>query len=43
MQKVKDAGGQVTEEPQDIPGVGLWVAFTDPEGNRVSMIQPPAR
>ena len=43
IQKVKDAGGTVTDEPQEIPGVGLWVPFTDTEGNRVSMIEPPAR
>ncbi|MBX2974430.1 MAG: VOC family protein [Flavobacteriales bacterium] len=40
MQKVTDAGGKVMGEPQEIPGVGLWVVFTDSEGNQVSMIQP---
>jgi uncharacterized protein len=43
MKKVQDAGGKVEGEPQEIPGVGLWVVFSDTEGNRVSMIQPPAR
>jgi predicted enzyme related to lactoylglutathione lyase len=43
MQKVKDAGGKIDAEPQEIPGVGQWVRFTDTEGNNVSMIQPPAR
>ena len=43
IKKVKDAGGQVTDEPQEIPGIGMWVAFIDTEGNRVSMIEPPAR
>ena len=43
MQKVKDAGGKIEAEPQEIPGVGQWVRFTDTEGNNVSMIQPPAR
>lgn len=37
--KVTDAGGTIIGEPQDIPGVGIWVVFTDSEGNRVSMIQ----
>lgn len=37
--KVIDAGGKIIGEPQDIPGVGIWVVFTDSEGNRVSMIQ----
>lgn len=49
-QKVKDAGGQVLgggnpnkkspEEPDDIPGVGLYVSIIDTEGNRVGMLQP---
>lgn len=42
MQKVKDAGGQVTGEPAMIPGVGLFVGFTDSEGNHASMLQPVA-
>ena len=44
MEKVKAAGGTVsfTEngEPMDIPGIGLYVGFTDTEGNRVSMLEP---
>lgn len=39
MKRVTDAGGKIIGEPQDIPGVGTWVVFTDSEGNRVSMIQ----
>lgn len=35
-----DQNGQQSMEPQDIPGVGLWVSIMDPEGNRVSMLQP---
>ena len=42
MQIVKDEGGTVHGEPQDIPGVGSFVAFTDTEGNRLSMLQPVA-
>ena len=38
-----DAGGQVLGEPMDIPGVGRYVSFLDPEGNRVSILQPLAR
>lgn len=34
--------GEHTMEPQMIPGVGLWLSFQDPEGNRVSMLQPNA-
>jgi len=40
MKKVTKAGGKILAEPQDIPGIGLWVSFLDTEGNRVSMIQP---
>lgn len=41
-EKVKAAGGELIGEPVEIPGVGLWVAFTDTEGNRVSILQPPS-
>jgi predicted enzyme related to lactoylglutathione lyase len=47
MKKVKEAGGKVlggdpnnTGEPGNIPGVGLYCAFIDTEGNRLSMLQP---
>jgi len=43
IRKVRDAGGNVLGEPMDIPGVGKYVAFTDTEGNRVSMLQPTRR
>ncbi len=36
---VKAAGGELIGEPQDIPGIGLWVSFNDSEGNRVSILQ----
>jgi len=40
MRKVEKAGGKVLGDPMDIPGVGRYVAFTDTEGNRVSMLKP---
>jgi predicted enzyme related to lactoylglutathione lyase len=45
MKKVTAAGGTVLGgqkpgEPDDIPGVGLYVSFLDTEGNRVGMLQP---
>src|SRR5512137_1102685 len=40
MKSVEEAGGKVLGEPMDIPGVGMYVAFIDTEGNRVSMLQP---
>jgi len=43
MDKVRQAGGNVLGDPMDIPGVGKYVSFMDPEGNRVSMLQPLPR
>jgi uncharacterized protein len=40
VEKVKTAGGTVLGDPIEIPGVGLYVSFTDTEGNRVSILQP---
>ena len=37
---VKNAGGKVLGEPADIPGIGRFVAFTDTEGNTLSILQP---
>jgi len=41
--KVTEAGGSVLGEPMEIPGVGSYVSLLDPEGNRVSMLQPIPR
>jgi predicted enzyme related to lactoylglutathione lyase len=41
--KVVKAGGTVLGEPMEIPGVGSYISFIDPEGNRVSMLQPIPR
>lgn len=43
IKKVEEAGGKVSGEPTEIPGVGLYVSFFDTEGNRVSMLQPHRR
>ena len=43
MKAVKDAGGEVLGTPKEIPGVGQYVAVHDPEGNRLSMLQPLMR
>lgn len=40
IKKVTAAGGKIIGEPVEIPGVGMWVSFTDTEGNRCSMLQP---
>ncbi len=39
MANIKAAGGEILAEPQDIPGIGLWVSFKDSEGNRASILQ----
>ena len=38
--KIELAGGRVLGEPMEIPGIGLYVGFTDTEGNRVGMLKP---
>ena len=40
MKRVTDAGGQLIGEPQNIPGIGDFIAFKDSEGNHVGMLQP---
>ena len=46
MKKVEKAGGKILGgqskegEPDDIPGIGLYISFLDTEGNRVGMLQP---
>ena len=39
--KVTDTGGKILGEPVEIPDIGQYVSFTDTEGNRVGMLQPP--
>jgi uncharacterized protein len=43
MEAVRRGGGTVLGEPMEIPGIGQYVSFTDPEGNRVGMLQPVPR
>ena len=46
MKKVKETGGTVVggrlspSNPDDMPGVGLFVAIRDTEGNLVTLMQP---
>ncbi len=42
MKQVQAAGGRISGQPMDIPGVGRFASFFDTEGNRVSMLQPLA-
>jgi uncharacterized protein len=45
MKKVETAGGKVlggqkSKDPDDMPGIGLFVNVRDPEGNKVTLMQP---
>ena len=39
MKAVEAAGGKVQGQPIEIPQIGMWVNFTDSEGNLVGLIQ----
>jgi len=49
MKKVTEAGGtllggmRAPGEPDEIPGVGLFVSILDTEGNRISLLQPTSK
>ncbi len=46
MKKVEESGGKIigggyeAGKPDDIPGVGLYIAISDTEGNRIALLQP---
>jgi predicted enzyme related to lactoylglutathione lyase len=50
MKTIEKSGGKIlgamsstgtqSMEPQEIPGVGLWISAMDTEGNRISVLQP---
>jgi hypothetical protein len=40
IKAVEKGGGKVLGKPMEIPGVGMYVAFLDTEGNMLSMLQP---
>jgi predicted enzyme related to lactoylglutathione lyase len=43
IEEVKKGGGKIIDQPQPIPGIGMWVVFTDTEDNRVSLHEPEKR
>ena len=48
MKKIEANGGKVRGggnpgEPDEIPGIGLYIAFEDTEGNRIALLQPNPR
>ena len=45
MKKVTEAGGTIIGaskgmEPDEIPGIGLYIAIQDTEGNKMSLLEP---
>lgn len=38
--KIKANGGTIFGERLDVPGVGTMLFFTDPSGNRMSLLKP---
>jgi uncharacterized protein len=40
IEMVKRAGGEVLDEPMEIPGIGRYVSIKDTEGNIVGVLQP---
>jgi predicted enzyme related to lactoylglutathione lyase len=40
LKKVVAAGGRLSGEIMDTPGLGLFASFFDTEGNRVNLLQP---
>ena len=41
IERIK-AGGGTVDETMEIPGIGIYCAFVDTEGNRLSILQPKA-
>ena len=40
MKRIEAAGGRLSGEPMDMPGIGWFASFFDTEGNRVNLLQP---
>lgn len=40
MDFIVSHGGEILGEPHEIPGFGNYVSFKDPEGNKLSIIEP---
>ncbi|MGB3181031.1 MAG: VOC family protein [Cyclobacteriaceae bacterium] len=39
-ERITENGGKVLGEPHEIPGTGYYLSFLDPEGNRLSILEP---
>jgi predicted enzyme related to lactoylglutathione lyase len=40
VKKLRDAGARIVVEKQEVPGMGWFTTFLDPEGNEMSAWQP---
>lgn len=40
IEMIKNNGGKISGDVQEIPGIGKYISFHDTEGNRVGMLQP---
>jgi uncharacterized protein len=40
LKKIEAAGGTTHGKPMEIPGVGTYAMFTDPQGNMLSVLKP---
>jgi predicted enzyme related to lactoylglutathione lyase len=40
IEQITSAGGTILGNPMEIPGIGIYVAMKDTEGNRVGVLQP---
>ncbi|MCC7104860.1 MAG: VOC family protein [Chloroflexi bacterium] len=40
LAKAESLGGKRIYEPQEIPGVGAWASFADPDGNVIGLFKP---
>jgi predicted enzyme related to lactoylglutathione lyase len=40
VKKIREGGGQVIIEKQEVPGMGWFTTFLDPEGNEMGLWQP---
>lgn len=41
--RIRDAGGTIHKSKQEIPGMGSFTIFSDPDGNMLAMWQPAAK
>jgi len=40
VEKVKNNGGEIKVEPEEIGGMGMYAQFDDPDGHRMGLFEP---